>query len=176
MINNSLEITPSITVHNLLKAFPQLEDVLIDIAPPFKKLKNPLLRRSVAKVATLKHIAAVGDVPLDELIAQLRKAVGQIDIIEHYKDEFYFTEQPDWLTAENVVLSIEESELESRNNEMILVEIMRQAKILERGEIIELLTTFLPAPGIDIMKSKGYLVWSQKTTDDIIKTYFLKNA
>ena len=40
MSNNNPEIDPSITVHNLLEAYPELEDVLIDIAPPFKKLKN----------------------------------------------------------------------------------------------------------------------------------------
>ena len=37
-------------------AYPELEEVLIGLAPPFKKLKNPLLRKSVAKIATIKHI------------------------------------------------------------------------------------------------------------------------
>ena len=37
---DSLEINPSVTVHALLEAYPELEDVLIGIAPPFKKLKK----------------------------------------------------------------------------------------------------------------------------------------
>jgi len=71
----SFEITPSVTVKSLLDAYPELEDVLINIAPPFKKLKNPLLRKSVAKVATIKHIASVGGIPLDELINKIREAI-----------------------------------------------------------------------------------------------------
>ncbi len=56
MSRSNIEITPSVTVYALLEAYPELEEVLIGIAPPFKKLKNPFLRRSVAKVATIKHI------------------------------------------------------------------------------------------------------------------------
>lgn len=52
MSRDAIEITPSVTAHELLEAYPELEDVLIGIAPPFKKLKNPLLRKSVAKMAT----------------------------------------------------------------------------------------------------------------------------
>jgi hypothetical protein len=65
MSQSKIEINPSVTVHALLEAYPELEKVLIGIAPPFKKLKNPLLRRSVAKVATIKHIASVGGVPIN---------------------------------------------------------------------------------------------------------------
>ena len=65
MEQSNVEITPSLTVHALLEAYPELEEVLIGLAPPFKKLKNPFLRRSVAKVATMKHIASVGGIPLD---------------------------------------------------------------------------------------------------------------
>jgi len=52
-LKESLDITPSITVHELLNAYPELEDVLIGIAPTFKKLKNPVLRRSSAKLLPL---------------------------------------------------------------------------------------------------------------------------
>ena len=61
---NKIDINPSTKVNDLLNAYPELEETLIGIAPPFKKLKNPMLRKSVAKVATLKHISAVGGIPL----------------------------------------------------------------------------------------------------------------
>ncbi len=84
MTQQNLEILPTVTVHKLLEAYPQPEEVLIGIAPPFKKLKNPFLRRTIAKVATLRHISSVGGVPLDELISKLRKEVGQPDIAISY--------------------------------------------------------------------------------------------
>ncbi|MHC4994052.1 MAG: DUF1858 domain-containing protein [Planctomycetota bacterium] len=167
------EITPQLTVHALLEAYPQLEDVLIGMAPPFKKLKNPLLRRSVAKVATLKHASAAGGVPLDELIGKLRETVGLAPLDVALDDENYFTEQPDWFDVSRVAASIEEAKLENPD-QMTLVPLVRAAKPLEAGQIVELVTTFIPAPGIDLMRQKGYGVWSKREDGGVIKTYFLK--
>ena len=168
-----LDITPSVTVHSLLEAYPELEDVLIGIAPPFKKLRNPVLRRSIAKIATLRQASAVGRVPLDELIAQLRNAVGQPRSTEHYSDQEYFTERPAWFETERIRLSVDEAKLSNRD-EMTLSPILRGAKNLQGGDIVELVTSFLPAPGIDVMKAKGYMVWVRREREDLIKTYFLK--
>jgi len=171
---NRIEITPSVTVHTLLMVYPELEEVLIGIAPPFKKLKNPILRKSIAKVATIKHISSVGGIPLDELIGKLREAVGQQESMDSYRDEDYFGEQPDWFITDKISLSIDEEKLEDKNK-MTLITIFKEAKNVKKGEIIELVTSFLPAPGIDILKSKGYSVWTRKESDDLIKSYFLKN-
>ncbi len=175
MSQNKIEINPSVSVHALLKAYPKLEEVLIDLAPPFKKLKNPFLRRSVAKVATIKHIASVGGIPIDELITRIREAVGQPESTESYKDQDYFGEQPAWFSPDKVSLSLDEDKVEDKDK-MTLVIVLKEAKKVKKGEIIELVTSFLPAPGIDIMKSKGYSVWSRKESDDLIRSYFLKNT
>lgn len=66
-----IEINPSTTIHELLDAYPELEEKLISIAPPFKKLNNPLLRKSIAKVATIKQISSVGNIQLNELVNTL---------------------------------------------------------------------------------------------------------
>ena len=174
MAKENFKITPSVTVHKLLEVYPELEDVLIAIAPPFKKLKNPFLRRSVAKVATIKHISSVGNVPLNKLIDTLRKAVGQTEISVSCEDDEYFQAKPAWFSAEKISVSIDEDRLEDKDK-MTLTVILREAKNIEKGEIIELVTTFLPAPGIDIMKSKGYSVWTTKGEGNLIRTYFLKS-
>jgi hypothetical protein len=173
MTQSNIEITPSVTVHALLEAYPELEEVLIGIAPPFKKLRNPLLRRSVAKVATIKHISAVGDVPLDELIAQISEAVGQPVSSESYDDQEYLGGQPAWFSPDKIALSVDEDKVGDKDK-MTLVIILSESKKVESGEIIELVTSFLPAPGIDILKSKGYSVWTCKESDILFKSYFPK--
>lgn len=170
-----LEINPSTRVKDLLDAYPELEDTLIGIAPPFKKLKNPLLRKSVAKVATIKHISAVGGIPLNELIRKLQTATGQSVSDDSYEDETYYSSRPDWFLADRISVSINEEKLEDPDK-MTLVSILEKAKDLKKGEIIELVTTFLPAPGIDTLKSKGYSVWTEKGEDGLIRSYFLKNV
>jgi hypothetical protein len=174
MTKNNIEITPSTKVNDLLDTYPELEETLIGIAPPFKKLKNPLLRKSVARVATIKHISSVGNVPLNELINKLRMAVGQSVTDDSYEDENYFLDKPDWFSEDKISLSFNEEKLGDKDK-MTLVTMLQEAKNVKEGEIIELATSFLPAPGIDRMKSKGYSVWTVKQEDDLIKSYFLKN-
>ncbi len=175
MENAKLEITPSTKINDLLKAYPELEAVLLATAPPFKKLKNPFLRRGVGRVASLRHVSSVGKVPLAELVNKLRVAVGQPETDVSYSKEEYFGAQPDWYSADRVAVTIDEDDLEDKNK-MTLVVIHQKAKGVAKGGVIELVTSFLPAPGIDIMKSKGYSVWSREEEGGIVKSYFLKNT
>ncbi len=137
------------------------------------KLNNPFLRKSVAKIASLKQISAVGQVPLTDLINQLKTALGHDLDSETYNDEEYFTEKPDWFDHERVIKTIEEDKQEDQNK-MTLVTILEEAKKMEGDDIIELVTTFLPAPGIDALKSKGYSVWTMHGEGSIVLTYFMK--
>ncbi len=172
MSQPKLDITPSVTVHALLEAYPELEELLIGMAPPFKRLKNPILRRTVAKVATIENIASVGGIPLDQLIGRLREAVGLPQSGCSYRDQEYFGEPPEWFSADRIAFVLDEKEVDAKEGKT-LVEIMLAAPV-GAGEIIQLVTPFLPAPGIDIMKSKGYLAWSEKEGDERVCSYFLK--
>jgi hypothetical protein len=177
MTDDDFSIKPSTKVGALLDRFPELEEVLIEIAAPFRKLRNPILRRSVAKVASLGQVAAVGRVPVDELVNSLRAAVGQEPIGSEDVDgaAAYFPSQPDWFDRTKIVASIDEREARDPDK-MTLVTVLQTATRLQRTEIVELITTFLPAPGIDIMKRKGFLVWSVQERPDLIRTYFSKPA
>ena len=174
MSKEHIEITPSTRVAEMLDIYPELEETLIGIAPPFKKLKNPFLRKTVAKVATLKHIASVGNVPLTELINKLRQTVGQPVTDENYEDENYFQDRPGWFSPEKIVMAFDEAKVEDKTR-ITLATMLIEAKDVKKGEIIELTTSFLPAPVIDRMKSMGYSVWTVKEGENLIKSYFLKN-
>ncbi len=169
-----IEITPSTKVGDLLDFYPELEETLISIAPPFKKLKNQFLRKSVAKVATIKHIASVGNIPLNELIRKLRLALGQPETDEYYEEESYFQDKPEWFSHGKIVVFLDEATIEDKTK-ITLASILSEAKDIKQGEIVELKTTFLPAPGIDKMRSRGYSVWAVKGEGDQINTYFMKN-
>ena len=167
-------ILPSTKVGALLERYPELEGVLIGLAPPFKKLRNPLLRKGIAQVASLKHAAAVAGVPVNELVNKLRAAVGQeaIALAEASGSSSYFSAQPEWFAAEKIVTSIDETSADP--NEMPIVAVLQKAVHLQAGEILELVTTFLPAPGIEIMKKKGLRVWSVQQGPALIRTYVSK--
>ena len=97
-----------------MKSYPELEDVLIAMAPPFKKLKNPVLRRSVAKLATLQQAAAVARIPISQVLNDLRAAVGQapLEANEHVEETDYFGNQPEWFDRTRIVMSLNEREID----------------------------------------------------------------
>ena len=175
MSQDARSITSSTKIADLLADYPELEDVLIEMAPPFKKLKNPILRRSVAKVASLRQAAAVARLPVDEVVNKLRAAVGQeaMSVEEVEPDTSYFTSQPEWIVSGTVVASIDER-TNPNADEMPLKLVIQKATSLDAGQLLELVTTFLPAPGIDIMKTKGFRVWSMEEESGLIRTYFSK--
>ena len=174
MKKSSVEITPETNMGDLLTAYPQLEEELIKMAPPFKKLKNPLLRRGIGTVASLKHVASVGNIPINELIIKINEALGNPTSETSYTLDEYYTPQPSWFSDGKVVVTIVEEELEDKNN-MTLVEVSKRARDVKEGEILELVTDFLPAVGIDVMRKKGYESWSIKTDKGLTKTYFIQN-
>jgi hypothetical protein len=144
------------------------------LAPPFRKLKNPLLRKGVAKVASLRHASVAGGIPLGELINRLRAAVGQSPLApEDLPGEVsYFSDKPEWFDPANIVASIDERTADP--DKMPVAGVLQAATRLHRAEILELITTFIPAPGIDIMKAKGLLVWSVRDEANRVRTYVLK--
>jgi len=110
MSDEPLHIQPSTKVAALLDAYPELEDVLIKMAPPFKKLKNPVLRKSIGKVATLQQAAIVGRIDVTSMIDQLRRAVGEapIEPTETPSVDDYLGSAPNWFDESCVATSIDD--------------------------------------------------------------------
>ncbi|MGD8304145.1 MAG: DUF438 domain-containing protein, partial [Desulfobacterales bacterium] len=70
-------ITADTKIDNLLKEYPFLEDFLVKLSPKFKGLKNPILRKTVGKMATLGKVADIGGMKLDDLLAALRREIDR---------------------------------------------------------------------------------------------------
>jgi hypothetical protein len=54
-------------------------------------------------------------------------------------------------------------------------EILQQANLLKTGEIFELITPFIPAPIIDILKTKRYRIYSVQKENCVIN-YIIREA
>lgn len=82
-MKRELNITPKSNVINLVKTYPELEDIVVDLFPAFKMLKTPLLKNSIAKFVTLKTVAFTGKIKVGVLIDKLVEAA----ISHGYYDE-----------------------------------------------------------------------------------------
>ena len=71
-----LEISPRTSIHELLEEYPFLVDFLVEYNPRFGLLKNPVMRATVGRAATLEKASEMSGVPLDDLLGAIRTEVG----------------------------------------------------------------------------------------------------
>lgn len=169
---DKLIITPKTKIFDLLEAYPQLEDVLIAVAPPFKKLKNPVLRKTITRITTLSQAAVIGGIKVEELIIKLRTEVGQsaTDSIETEVGNI-ITEKPDWFDESKISASIDIREMLNAGEQPVH-EVMALLKKLNPGDILKVIAPFIPAPLIDKSLSMNYNHWLNKEGEDEFCVYF----
>lgn len=66
-----MKITSETKIHDLLAAYPFLEDYLAGRNPRYKNLKNPLMRQTIGRVASLAQVAGIGGESVTRLIEDL---------------------------------------------------------------------------------------------------------
>jgi hypothetical protein len=168
-----ITISPKTKVGELLDAYPQLEAVLIEMSPAFEKLKNPILRKTVARVATLQQIAIVGNLKVDFIVNRLREKLGQADQENSEPEKDYLSAvPPEWFDRGKITVSFDASPVINSGGSP-MKEILQQTTLLKTGEIFELKTPFVPAPIIDMLKEKGFRVFCIQN-EERTNTFFCK--
>jgi hypothetical protein len=156
-------ITPELKVGDFLATYPELEAVLVAQAPAFANLKNPVLRRTVARVATLAQAARVGGVDVRALVRTLREAAGvkdepvigagsSVDVAASAAatDDAC----PSWYDASHVVSTLDADEWLARGDHP-LGEMQRRVQALTCHQIVCLDSGFVPAPLVDAFRRQG---------------------
>jgi hypothetical protein len=170
--NSDFQITPETKIGTLLDRFPQLEKTLLEMAPEFKKLRNPLLRKTIARITSLRQASVIAKIPLPEMINGLRKKAGIHE--ELMSDEAivsFSKESPSWFSKSRIVISFDARPMLEKGEQPIS-KVFNKCKGLKTGEIYELITPFLPAPLIENAKKHGFLVWSKEEREQVFRTYF----
>lgn len=168
------EITLETKISDLLNDYEGMKDILIDINPKFKKLNNPVLRRTLAKIAGVKQAAIVGGMDPMDLLNQLRKAVGQ-EVLEGAVDDETKTvasEVPKWILNKPASILDANELLDKELNP--LAEVHKALRNLEKGEVVTVVSDFQPEPLIDEFVKLGYEVYLQKVDEDEFVTYIKK--
>ncbi len=155
---STLEINRSTKVGELIENFPQMEQVLMEISPIFQKLKNPMLRRTVGKIASLEKVAEIGGIPPIQLVNQLRSVVGQppIEVDDVESKMPVVTQNSHGLQGEPVEVIDGVAMLD--RGEHPLGHIQQRMREIEKGQFLLLVTNFKPQPLIEAMEGQGFKV------------------
>ncbi len=73
---NEYDISSRTVIGDLVKDYPYLKDFLMNLSPKYEKLRNPILFKTMSKVANIDMISKKGGFTSDELI---NKIIDKID-------------------------------------------------------------------------------------------------
>ncbi len=172
--DQTLTITPDTKIGPLLDRFPQLEAPLMKLSPAYAKLRNPLLRKTVAKVATLQQVAKIGDVAIGTLINTLRSELGIEAQWQSEEKSDAATGKPGWVKADRIAQSLDATPL-LEAGEHPLNRVMSDLQKLAAGKVYELITPFVPAPLLDAVAKKGFAIYSERQSDGAVHSYICRN-
>jgi TusA-related sulfurtransferase len=170
---STVTIGPETRVADLLDAHPQAEEILIAIAPQFKALKNPVLRRTVAKVATLEQAAKVAGMQVRELVLKLRQELGVEgggEVVE--SDGTVSLEAPGWVLVDAEVNIDGGALLDS--GETPVARTSTALAGMNSGEVLVVSAPFQPAPLIDSLRAKGHEVYAREESDATWRVWIKK--
>jgi len=151
-------ITPAMKVAELLETWPALEEVLVAQAPAFERLRNPILRRTVARVATLEQAAGIAGLSARDLVAALRRAAGQpVDDdpgapLQVDRDD---EPPPGWLDLARVHRVIDADALLAEGAVPLTV-VFQAARELGPGDILDVTVSFRPIPLVESLQKQRY--------------------
>jgi len=167
-------ITPDSKLGELLERWPNLESVLLEISPHFRALSNPVLRRTVAKVATLRQVSTVSGVPLGTLIERLRAGAGLQPVEVAVEGGEASAPRPAW-AVESRVARTRDARAAIAAGEHPMPQVMADLAALADEQVYQLVTPFVPAPLVDLARGKGFVSFSVVEREDLVRTYFKKD-
>ena len=161
-----VQITPEITVPDLLSTFPDVESALTQLSSSYRALENPVLRAAATQSTTLSQLAQTDGISIGIVIGKLREAAGQESLAIDSP-----AATPAWIDATTVTKSLDARELIQQGGHP-LDRVMTELGTLNPGEVYQLITPFVPAPMIDLVKQRGFESHTVSHGPDLCHTYF----
>ncbi len=180
-------ITEEDKIYDIIKKYPELKNVLISINPIYKRLSNPIMLNSVAKITAVKEAAKIGKIYTKQLLLELNEAIGKREeFINITKKTLFKAEsnildktfgnnsenrtKPNWLKKFKSAKILDYT----KTDEEPFLKVTQLASTLTKNEGFILLQNFEPIPLINYLKSLGFEVFTNQKTENKYKIYFYK--
>ncbi len=172
-----LQIDKDTKISKIIAYDSQVIEIIASINPLFTKLRNPMLRKVLARRVSVRTAAKVGGVSTRFFLQRLSDNGYAVD----------FTGLDDEKTksdniATNVLNHMENNKIVELDVRPILAggvdpfeKIQETLKTLKSDESLLLINTFEPIPLLNILKTKGYNYRVERPSDQEVHTYLFKD-
>ena len=167
-----LELTLDAKLGAVLDRWPELLGTLVELSPRFRALEQPLLRKTLGRVATLRQVATAGGVGPETLLARFRAASGLPPLAAPPAVETPPAGRPAWAHPA-AVAARRDARVDVEAGAHPLPHVLQDLAALGDGEVYELLTPFIPAPLLDLAARDGYESYPELDPDaPFVRTLF----
>ncbi len=162
-------------ISQVLEAYPDLLDTLVELAPAFSKLRNPILRRVQSRLVTVGQAAGIAGLDAGELVRTLNAAAGLEggEVVAAETSPADAVERPSWAGAAPVAASLDARPLLERGEEPFGA-ISKAARGVPVGSVFRLEAGFEPVPLYDALGRQGFDHWPERLADDHWRVDFLR--
>lgn len=171
-----MEITDDTRISQLIKQDKRSIDALAQVAKPFEKLRNPILRRALAGRTSLKQAARMGKCSVTDLAEALRP-LGFVYKADDLKMESGDGDESLPEFAKHLdqwpkkVLDVRE-DIASGKDPLKLI--MKAIKDLPEGHVLQIINSFEPTPLIHLLQKKGYVYFVKTINTEEVHAFFKK--
>lgn len=171
-----MEFNENTKISDIIQRNKASIDAIASIAPPLKRLKNPILRKVMASRVTIREAANMGGCTVEDFIRVLRP-LGYIYTPEHSESASDTEEKtPDWLHhAESEDIHTFDVRPIIEKGSDPLKAILAEFKNVDPGKILCIINTFVPTPLIHLLEKKqAETSFTRTVSPKEVHTFFLK--
>lgn len=162
----------------LLKHHPDALETIISIAPDFKKLRNPILRKLMAGRTSIAMASKIGGCKPEDFFKALAPLGFEADSAVTITDELPENKPvPEYLQQldPQQLVHFDVREMLAQGTDP-LKHIQQKVKALQPGEALLIVNNFEPVPLIKLLEKQGFESYVKFIDAETIETYFYKNG
>jgi TusA-related sulfurtransferase len=157
-------------ISTVLGRDPRMLDVLLACSPAFGHLRNPLLRKTMARLATVEHAARVAQIDPQVLLTRINAALAGEAVPDapiRRIDAPAEPTRPDALSRllDDQIVECDVRE-DLRSGREPINRIMAAARTVSAGQALRLRAIFEPVPLYPVLARKGFAHFTERLADD----------
>jgi len=170
-----MKITKDTKISKILKENSKAIEVIARINANFRKLQNPILRRSLATRVSVEDAARIGKVSINEFLKALEKIGFEVALVpDHYKESRKLDLlPPDFSHKDIVTLDVRPIIAEGKDP---FGYINKVAKTIKPDQVLLIINDFEPIPLIEYLIGKNFVHWMTQDEAHNYLTYFKLNC
>ena len=161
----------------LLKHHPDALETIISIAPDFKKLRNPILRKLMAGRTSIAMASKIGGCKPEDFFKALATLGFEVDNNNTATEETITENKPMPEYLKNIqqeqIVNFDVREILASGSDP-LKQIQQKVKELTANQVLLIINNFEPVPLIKLLEKQGFESYVKHVDSETIETYFFK--